>query len=112
MKKYIIDDKSYYDVGEGINYSMNVTDHTMKQALTILKNEGYGLHKIQVEQVTNPGKYTTVTVLGPKDATWSDTQKNRDNIKTFDTYFNDDGKSVRGLYEPKSDLKDIGLYSR
>ncbi len=102
MKKYIKDDKSYYDVGKGINYSLNVSEHTMQEALTILKNQGYGVHNIQVPQATNPDQKTTVSVLGPQGASWADTMKNQNNISTFDMYFNDDGKTRRGIYEPKS----------
>lgn len=106
-----VDKKNYLDVGSGVEYQLNCTNTGLKTAVQMLKDEGYKLHYIQVEQANNPGKYTSVQVLTKGDVDYNTVKNNRDKIKTvIDVYSNDGGKTFRGLETPiKIDPKRIKI---
>lgn len=60
-----IDKKGMIDVGAGVEHQLNVSPEMMKNALYILEREGYPVYQGRMEQVTNPGKFTTLKVLCP-----------------------------------------------
>ena len=57
----------YLDVGKGVELQLGVSRTQMKPALALLKEQGYKVNYIQVEQATNPGKKTSVQVLTKED---------------------------------------------
>lgn len=59
-------EKGYIDVSSGTELYLGVTQTKLNAALKKLKDEGYEVHNIYIEQATNPGKKTTIKVLGPK----------------------------------------------
>lgn len=95
---------NYIDVGKGAEIYLNVSDTRLNSAVKkLVDQEGYTLHYIRVEQAGNPGKFTSIKVLAPPGTNWVDVNKNKDKIKMIQDYhFNDDGKTGRGIYPPKS----------
>lgn len=71
-----VDEKHYIDVGEGVASGLGITEYRLQTAVKSLENEGYVVHNIQVEQVNNPGKKTTVHVLCEPGTEWSDLRYN------------------------------------
>lgn len=61
-----IEKKGMIDVGAGVEHQLNVSPEMMKNALYILEREGYPVYQGRMEQVTNPGKFTTLKVLCPQ----------------------------------------------
>ena len=59
------DEKGMIDVGAGTEFALNITDTKLKNALDILKSEGYEVWKGGTPQVTNPGQQTILKVLCP-----------------------------------------------
>lgn len=51
------------DVGAGVERELGISKEKMKQALEILKEEGYNVYGGGLEQVTNPGRQTNFQVL-------------------------------------------------
>lgn len=96
-----VDDKTYIDVGKGVNIDLNVTETCMKSAIRSLTDEGYKLYHVKVQQL-GTGNYTDVKVLCPPGTTYQELMKNRGNIKSITDYVSDDGKTVLGIKPPVS----------
>ena len=60
-----VDEKGFIDVSSGSELYLGVTQTKMNAALKKLKDEGYEVHNIYIDQATNPGKQTTIKVLCP-----------------------------------------------
>lgn len=62
--KEMVDGLGMIDVGTGAEKELQISDTALDAALERLKQQGYEVHSpIRVEQMTNPGKYTTLRVL-------------------------------------------------
>ena len=102
--KAVADEKKYVDVGKGVNLgSLDVTEDKMKKSLYILKEQGYNIYPLKVEQ-PGTGNYTELKILCPPDVTFKELYKNQDKIKPVDEYVvkDADGKTKLGMVAPKS----------
>ena len=63
--KKMCDEKGMIDVGAGTEFALNISPNKLKNALDILKEEGYEVYGGGAPQVTNPGKQTNLRVLCP-----------------------------------------------
>lgn len=95
-----VDENSYVDVGEGVATSMGITDTRLDAALQALKDEGYVLTNIHVEQAFSPGKYTTVRVLAKPETTKAEIYENRANIGIVNDRFKDQNSAELEYYKP------------
>ena len=96
----LIEEKGIIDVSSGQELYLNVSDHTKKVAIAMLEREGYVKTYVQLPQLTNPGKKTSVVVLGPKPEegqTEQDVrryiQENKYNIATIADFSPDKGQA-------------------
>ena len=97
------DEKRYLDVGKGVAAQLNVSNEKLKNAVKMLREEGYKVQTIKVEQATNPQQKTTIQVLTKDDVPWNEVWENRDQIRSpLGTWTEDDGKSWRNVKEPVS----------
>jgi hypothetical protein len=104
-----VDEKGYLDVGSGVEYQLNITDTKLRSALQRLKDEGYAVHPVKVEQL-GTGKFTNMRVLAKPGTTWGEAQKNRHNIKQLQEYSDDGGLTVLGILPPLSlSSKRVGI---
>lgn len=92
----------YLDVGAGVERQFGITQNKLKNALDILKKDGYSVETIRIDQATNPNQQTTITVLAPPGTTQSDIWKNQDKIEIPMNYFSEDGEKLRPIEPPKS----------
>lgn len=60
-----VDSKGMIEVGSGVELQLGVTRERLDEALYRLQLEGYEVYSGRVEQLTNPGKKTTITALCP-----------------------------------------------
>lgn len=97
-----VSEKKYVEVGLGNETVLGVSQERMKTSLALLKSEGYEVHTIQVEQVTNPGKYTKMTVLVPPGVTLQEVQRNRAQIQLIDANVQDYGRVIERVRPPIS----------
>lgn len=96
LKKQI-KEKGMIDVGVGVERELGISKEKLKEALEILRLEGYPTYGGRVDQVTNPGKKTTIKVLCPPGTEHKDIY-NPDNIHSVRDYISrDDGDT----YEPR-----------
>ena len=63
--KKLVDEKGMLDVGVGVERELGISSEKLKEALYILEMEGYPSYGGRIDQVTNPGKKTTLKVLCP-----------------------------------------------
>lgn len=97
------DKKKYVDVGKGTEIYLGISEQRLNASIKALKDEGYLIHYLTIEQAGNPGKFTTVKVLTPPGVPYSDVYKHRFDVKMIEDYrFEDDGKTGRNIYPPKS----------
>lgn len=98
-----VDEKHYIDVGDGVASGMGITKNRLDTAVQEMVNQGYSLEKIQVEQVNNPGKYTTVLVLAEPGTTKKDIYEHSHEIGLVNEHFDDaHGLTNRGMEPPNS----------
>lgn len=101
LEKEVLE-KGMIDVGKGVETEIGVSRERMKTALSVLKEKGYSVEEIQVEQATNPGKYTTVQVLAKPGMTKADIWKNADDIQSINEYSPDNGGEFWTAEYPQS----------
>ena len=76
-----VDKKRYLDVGAGVEYQLNgVSKDRLKKVVGILKEEGYKVHSVKVEQMGTKNM-TTLKVLGAPDTEWKEVVKDPTLIK-------------------------------
>lgn len=94
-------EKKYLDVGSGIELSLGITATKLKDAIALLKEEGYVTTNVQVDQQgTAEGMKTTIKVLGPPGTTYKEVNSHKDEIKAIEDYESDISKDNSRLGLP------------
>lgn len=101
MLKNQVAEKKYIDIGGGVESQLGVTQTRLSTAVAVLREEGYEVHTIKVQQV-GTGKYTNLKVLAPPGTSLSEVQRNRGDIKSITEYSTDHGRSFLGIQPPIS----------
>ena len=99
--KNAVDEKGYIDVGTGVDRQLGISSTKLNQSVAILREEGYTLHHVKVEQL-GTGKFTTVKVLAKPDVSYSEVMKNRDKITQIQDFSDDGGRTILGIQPPLS----------
>lgn len=86
-----LEKKKMIDVGVGAERELGISETTMKEALEILKMEGYNVHGIGIPQVTNPGQQSNTKVLCGPDVAHRDVYQNMGDIQSVGNYHSQDG---------------------
>lgn len=113
-----IDEKGFIDIGAGVELELGQSKESMKKAQLILEKDGYKVYKGQLEQVTNPGKNTTMLVAcGPK-ATYTDVYGIKDGalrtgkVQSVKEYSSNDGGVTYGKSLPPTSISSKRIYIR
>lgn len=101
MLKKQVADKKYIDIGGGVENQLGITQTRLNNAVAMLKEEGYSVHTIKVEQL-GTGKMTSVKVLAPPNTSFGEVSKNRGEIKQITDFSEDGGRSFLGIQKPIS----------
>lgn len=101
MLRQQVDKKTYIDVGKGVEHHNGITKSTLDNAVAMLREEGYALHSVPVEQL-GTGKKTNVKVLAPPGTQWGDVSRNRAKIQQIASRSKDFGRSQLGILPPIS----------
>jgi len=110
MLKDQVDNKNFVDVGLGVENYVGVTKEKLAAAVAILREQGYELHRLKLDQVGVDGNKTEYKVLCPPGVTQRDVWMNRDKIKQIQDYSDDGGRSFLGLAKPLSiDPRRVGI---
>lgn len=114
LLKAQVDEKGYLDVGAGVENHVGVSQTSLATAVTMLKEQGYEVHNIKIEQL-GTGKFTEIKVLAPpsdldRKEVFKDIVTNPDKVKSITGYSEDDGRTFLGIEPPTSvDLKRVGV---
>lgn len=96
-----VDEKGYIDIGSGVEQHMSITTTKLGDAVAKLKDEGYTIHYIPVEQL-GTGNKTTVKVLASPDTPYGEVYRNRDNIQQVMAYSDSGGRGYDKVLPPLS----------
>lgn len=96
-----VNERSYIDVGKGVENQLNVTRTSLNNSLQMLKDKGYKVYYVQTEQL-GTGKKTTIQVLAKPDSTYSEVFKNREHISIPGFYYDSETSTHVGIKPPKS----------
>lgn len=100
MLKESVDQKRFIDIGAGVENHIGVSRTKLNTAVAELQEQGYKVHRVNVEQIGIPGQFTIVKVLGAPDTTWQEVVKDVSKIQSITAHSDDYGRtynSVLGL---------------
>lgn len=101
-----VDKGGWIDVGRGQEYHVpggGVSKEKLRAAVSILRDEGYELINVQVDQAgTGAGKKTSYKVLCPPGTTYKDVVTTTDLIRGFNRVSDDGGRTWTGDLPPLS----------
>ena len=108
-----VDEKGMIDVGVGVEREIDIgiSQTKLNEALEILKMEGYEVYDRRLEQVTNPGKFTTLKVLCPPGTEYKDVYQT-ENIHSIRDYISHDGGETfdpKWVYPKSMDSKRLAI---
>jgi hypothetical protein len=106
-----IEQKQYLDVGTGTEYYVGtgVSRGKMDNAIAKLKEEGYELIPMQIDQ-QGTGNKTNLKVLAPPGTTYKDIASDKSKIQTITGYSEDGGRHFTGILPPMSiPTKRVGI---
>lgn len=101
MLKEQVEKKGYIDVGAGVELHMGVAKGKLGNAVAQLKEEGYGIHYVKVDQL-GTNHQTTIKVLAAPGTTYSEVHRNRGNIQQVTSHSDDGGKTYFAKQPPIS----------
>ncbi len=93
--------KGYIDIGTGVERHLAISDTKLKTAVAVLKEEGYVVHYVKVQQL-GTGQQTTIKVLSAPDVPYREVFANRDKIQQITDYSEDGGRTYLGIKPPTS----------
>ena len=99
--KDAVAEKKYVDIGAGVERHMGITSTKLSSAVARLKDEGYTVHYLKVEQL-GTGRYTSLKVLAAPGTEWKEVNENRDKIQQVAGYSEDGGLSYGKIQPPMS----------
>ena len=97
--KNTVNEKKYVDVGGGTELRLNVSEQKLKNAVELLKEEGYKVTNILQQQGGTAFK-TTVKVLTKDDVTKKEIREHQDEIAIPNFYSEDHGFTVKPIEKP------------
>lgn len=100
MLKRQVDEKGYIDIGEGVENYIGISGTKLKTAVEVLKEEGYEVHFVQIDQMMGKNQKTTIKVLAPPGTTYREIVANKDKIKQIQEFSEDHGRTMIGLEPP------------
>ena len=100
MLKQAVDDNRYIDVGGGVEKYLHVSETKMKNALMIMEEQGYKIHKVKVRQQGTENQ-TTIKILTKDDVPYGEAAKNKDRVAIPNYYSEDHGYSMTKLEPPR-----------
>lgn len=100
LKKQV-DEKSYLDIGAGAEHAIGISDSKLNTAVAMLKEDGYTVHYIQVDQL-GTGNKTSIPVLAKPGVEWKEVYNHQGDIRAIQGWSDDGGRSYLGIEYPSS----------
>lgn len=95
-------ERKYIDIGKGAEAYLGVSQTKLNTAVNLLKDQGYNVYELKVDQL-GTGYKTTIKVLCSPDTEFKDLVQNRSDISPVTGFqFKDNGSTVLGIKPPVS----------
>lgn len=96
-----VDKGGWVGVGKGSEYYVpgGISKEKLRAAVSVLKDEGYAEHKVQIDQGGTNNK-TTVKVLTPPGTTYKDVVTSKEQIRELVALSDDGGRTNFGILPP------------
>lgn len=107
-----VNKKGFIDVGAGVENHMGVSRTKLNTAVSLLEQEGYKIHNLNIPQVGIPGQFTIMKVLGPPDSEWKDIRNDFSKIKSLNIISEDFGRTFTDEIKPISNIDSKRLMVR
>lgn len=91
-------EKKYLDIGSGTENHLDISQTKLNTAVAMLREEGYTVHYVKVDQL-GTGKQTTVKVLAGPEVPYSEVFRNPDKIRNITAYSEDGMRTAPKLIE-------------
>jgi len=104
MLRGAVKDHKYIDFGEGNERHIGVSREKLNTAVSMLKEEGYEVHYLKVEQ-QGTGKQTSLKILAAPGTPWKEVNQNQDQIRSLaraNKFSEDGGRTFTSIKPPKS----------
>lgn len=100
LKKQI-DEKGMLDVGTGVERELGISKEKLNEALYILEMEGYPTYGGRVPQATNPGKFTTLSVVCPPGTEHKEIYNydKINSVRDYDEILTEDGTKIKPAFQ-------------
>ena len=92
-------EKGYIDIGTGVENHLGISGTKLNTAVAMLREQGYTVHYLKVEQL-GTGQNTTIKVLAGPDVSYGEVYRNRSQIQQVGEYSSDGGRSYLGIRPP------------
>lgn len=99
LKQQLEESGGYLDVGSGVELYVGLSRTQMDTALSMLKNDGYEIINVQVDQVGGANK-TVIKVLAKEGTTYKDIVTDKDNIKSIAVKYDEDAGNFTHIHPP------------
>ena len=112
--KKMVDEKGMIDIGPGVEKELGVSKEKLNQATYMLELEGYEVYNGRVPQQTNPGKFTTLSVLCPPGTEHKDIYDygKINSVRDYDQMLTEDGTQIRPSFQYPASLDSKRLQIR
>lgn len=101
MLKEQVAEKGYIDIGTGVENYIGVSSTRLNTAVAMLKEQGYTVHYVKIDQLGTKNQ-TTIKVLAGPDTPYSEVYRNRFGIRQIQEYSEDGGRTFLGMQTPLS----------
>lgn len=103
MLKERVGPENYLDIGSGTESHLGISSTKLSAAVAVLKEQGYEVRNVQVQQLGTSNK-TTVKVLAPPGTSYVDIVKNPSRIGTVAAYSEDGGRSFKPIIKTPTNV--------
>lgn len=100
MLKEHVGEKNLIDIGSGVENYLGVSATRLNTAVTVLREQGYQVHDVHLEQPGSPGQFTRFKVLCPPGVTRTEAFKRRFEIQPPWMKSDDYGSTYDGIQPP------------
>jgi len=99
MLEAAVKEKTFIDIGTGVEHHVGVSRTKLDNAVAQLKEKGYEVHRVQVDQLGTNNK-TTIKVLCPPGTTYRDLVTRKGDIQQARMVSDDGGLTYDGFKPP------------
>lgn len=102
MLKRQVEENGCIDIGPGVEKELGITRTQLDTAVAILKQEGYEVGNLYVEQLTNKNQKTTMSYVATPGTEKSELYSDLNKVKTIKEYSTDGGDTFQNIEPPTS----------